>query len=61
MPNRYTIEVFRDGQWTAVKSGLSATIAAFGAALAMLKGPGELCAPSIRTARFSTRKQRCPT
>jgi hypothetical protein len=38
----YTLEVFRDGTWVAVKAGLTASVAAFGAALAMLKQPGEL-------------------
>lgn len=39
---QYTLELYRDGQWVPVKNGLSATVAAFGAALAMLKMPGEL-------------------
>jgi hypothetical protein len=38
----YTIEVFRENKWTVVKAGLTASVAAFGAALAMLKQPGEL-------------------
>lgn len=42
MDHFYSLEVFRNGQWVAVKQGLSATLAAFGAALAMLKEPGEL-------------------
>lgn len=42
MPHQYTLEVFRNGEWVAVKGGLSATLAAFGSALAMLKNPGEL-------------------
>ncbi len=42
MPHRYSLEVFRDGRWIEVKAGLSATLAAFGAALAQLKSPGEL-------------------
>ncbi len=42
MEYRYTLEVFRGGQWVQVKAGLSATLAAFGAALAQLKTPGEL-------------------
>jgi hypothetical protein len=41
-PYLYTLEVFRNGEWIVVKSGLSATLAAFGSALAMLKEPGEL-------------------
>lgn len=36
----YTLEQFVDGQWRVVKAGLSATLAAFGAALATLKEPG---------------------
>lgn len=42
MPHRYALEVYRDGQWVRVKEGLSATLAAFGAALAMLGNPNEL-------------------
>ena len=42
MPHKYTLEVFRDGQWTAVKSGLTATLVAFATAMAILKTPGEL-------------------
>lgn len=42
MEHRYRLEVFRCGKWTEVKAGLSATLAAFGAALAQLKSPGEL-------------------
>lgn len=42
MHRSYTLEVFRDGQWIAVKAGLSATLAAFGAAMQQLKSPGEL-------------------
>lgn len=42
MPYTYTLEVFRNGQWVPVKGGLSATLAAFGSALAMLKNPGEM-------------------
>lgn len=42
MPHLYQLEVFRNGEWVVVKSGLSATLAAFGQALAMLKEPGEL-------------------
>ena len=38
----YTLEVFRAGQWVAVKHGLSATLAAWGTALAMMREPGEL-------------------
>lgn len=38
----FALEVYRDGTWVEVKSGLSATLAAFGAALATLKNPGEL-------------------
>lgn len=38
----YSLEVFREGKWVEVKAGLSATLAAFGAALAQLKSPGEL-------------------
>ncbi len=37
---QFTLEVFRDGQWVPVKTGLTATLAAFGAALASLKAPG---------------------
>ena len=36
----YTLEQFVDGRWTVVKAGLSATLAAFGYALATLKTPG---------------------
>lgn len=42
MPHLYTLEVYRNGEWIAVKSGLSATLAAFGSALAMLTHPGEM-------------------
>lgn len=35
----YTLEVFIDGRWQAHKRGLSATLAAFGVALATLKSP----------------------
>jgi hypothetical protein len=42
MDHSYTLEVFRNNSWVAVKTGLSATLAAFGCALSMLKGPGEL-------------------
>lgn len=42
MYHRYSLEVFRDGKWVEVKAGLSATLAAFGCALSMLKQPGEL-------------------
>lgn len=38
----YTLELYRDGTWICVKSGLTASVAAFGAALEMLKRPGEL-------------------
>ncbi len=41
MPHRYTLEILRDGQWTPVKHGLSATLAAFGVALAGLEAPAE--------------------
>jgi hypothetical protein len=36
----YTLEQFVDGQWLVVKKGLSATLAAFGAALASRNSPG---------------------
>ena len=36
----YTLEQFVDGSWIVVKKGLSATLAAFGYALATLKEPG---------------------
>lgn len=36
----YTLEAFVDGQWVIVKGGLTATLAAFGAALEGLKQPG---------------------
>lgn len=42
MQYRYTLEVFRDGRWVEVKSGLTATLAAFGCALSMLKQTGEM-------------------
>lgn len=42
MPSRYSLEVFRDGTWIEVKAGLTATVAAFGAALEQLRRPGEL-------------------
>ena len=42
MQHHYRLEVLKGNEWIAVKSGLSATLAAFGAALAMLKAPGEL-------------------
>lgn len=41
-PHYYTLEVLKGNEWIAVKSGLSATLAAFATALAMLKHPGEL-------------------
>lgn len=41
MHHMYSLEVFRDGQWVQVKAGLSATLAAFGAAMQQLKFPGE--------------------
>ena len=40
MQHLFTIEELKDGQWVPVKSGLCATLAAFGAALAALKAPG---------------------
>ena len=40
MQHLFTIEELKDGQWVPVKSGLCATLAAFGAALAVLKAPG---------------------
>ena len=36
----YRLEAFVDGQWVIVKGGLTATLAAFGAALESLKQPG---------------------
>jgi len=42
MHHHYTLEVFRNGTWTPVKGGLSATLACFATALEMLKSPGEL-------------------
>lgn len=36
----FRIEQFVDGQWIVLSEGLSATLAAFGAALASLKAPG---------------------
>lgn len=39
MHHLFSIEQFVDGQWVPIKSGLSATLAAFGAALAMLRAP----------------------
>ena len=43
MPNhKFTLEIFRNDVWQPVKSGLSATLACLGAALASLKGPGEM-------------------
>ena len=38
----FTLEQYIDGQWVPFKTDLSATLAAFGAALAMLKTPGAL-------------------
>jgi len=38
----YTLELYRDGTWVRVKAGLTASVAAFGAALEMLRRPGEL-------------------
>ena len=38
----YTLEVYTKDGWKPVKSGLSATLAAFAAALAMLEQPGAL-------------------
>jgi len=35
----YRLEQFVDGQWVVLSEGLSATLAAFGAALATLKKP----------------------
>ena len=40
MQHLYTVEAFVDGEWTFVKGGLTATLAAFGAALEGLKRPG---------------------
>ena len=36
----YRLEAFVDGQWVIVKGGLTATLAAFGAALEGLNKPG---------------------
>ena len=38
----YSIEVWKNNEWIVVKAGLSATLAAFATALAILKTPGEL-------------------
>lgn len=42
MDHRYTLEEFVNNEWKVVKQGLSATLAAFGVALATLKTPGAL-------------------
>ena len=42
MHHTYTLELLKDGAWVPVKHGLSATLASFGIALAMLRAPGEL-------------------
>lgn len=42
MKQLFTLEQFVNGQWVIVKAGLPATLAAFGAALAMLKEPGAM-------------------
>jgi len=36
----YRLEQYVDGRWIVLSEGLSATLAAFGAALANLKKPG---------------------
>jgi len=40
MQHLYRLEAFVDGEWTVVKGGLTATLAAFGAALESLNKPG---------------------
>ena len=40
MDHTYTIETLKDGEWVAVKSGLAATLSAFGKTLATLVTPG---------------------
>lgn len=37
----YALEVYRNGAWVRIRDGLSATLAAFGAALATLEAPAE--------------------
>ena len=40
MDYTYTLEVYCNGQWVPVKSGLAATLSAFGRVLAELVTPG---------------------
>lgn len=37
----YALEVYRNGTWVRIRDGLSATLVAFGAALATLEAPAE--------------------